>query len=83
MSAVSAVASSWSTASAQSYAQIAELGKLARLATALHGKVTSLLTSSHPSTNLASLYLPAYGLARTAIVFRLRIGSTSRTRRKK
>lgn len=64
MSAVTAVASSWSTASARSYAQIVELGKPARLAIALHGKVTLLLTSSHPSTNLASLYSPASGLAR-------------------
>jgi len=82
MSAVSAVASSWSTASEPSYAQIAELGKLARLAIALHGKVTLLLTSSHQSTSSVNQYSPAYAPALTQIVYNLVIGSTNLRRNK-
>ena len=82
MSAVSAVASSWSTASAQSYAQTAELGKLARLATVSHGKAISLLTSSHQSTSSVNQYSPALGHVQTRIVSSPTIGSMNLHRRK-
>jgi hypothetical protein len=82
MSVVTAVASSWSIASARSYAQIAELGKLARLVTVSLGKVTSLLTSSHQSTSSVNEYSPAYAPARTQIVSTLVIGSTNLRRNK-
>lgn len=82
MSAVNAVGLSWNTASVPSYAQTAELGKLAKSATASHGKVTSQVTSSHQSTSSVSEYSPAYAPATTQIVSTLVIGSTNLRRNK-
>lgn len=82
MSAVNAVGSSWNTASEPSYAQIAELGKLAKSGTASHGKVTSQVTSLPQSTSSVSEYSPAYAPATMQTVSTLVIGSTNLRRNK-
>jgi len=82
MSAVTAVALSWSIARELSSAQTVALARFLRSAIALPGREISLQTSSHQSTNSASLYSPAYGLAPIVTVSTRSTGSMSRTRRK-
>jgi hypothetical protein len=77
-----AVAWSWRFARELTSAKTVAHRSQTRLATVCPGMAISPQTSSPQSTNLASLYLPAYGLAPMQIAATQDTGLASRNRRK-